>query len=242
MRPPVRSKKMALFAALPEARRHSWTELSENGPHRSDGKPQIPAGPTRTDGRTGRRRPASRLWPAAGPAQARCCAGAAGQEPRPLRSARAAPETPIWSLRVAGAQVQARRHRWTSPSPTSCRCLRSSIGGVWTAPPAAEPLTARAPLASGARETLQLPLRHAGTLLCDLGLLGDGQARPSRARALVVRESEPVAVDRDEVFLIEEWRLRAGRNRDRAGRRPRGYRAGFDGQWPAFPRYYSANQ
>ena len=27
--------------------------------------------------------------------------------------------------------------------------------------------------------------------------------------ALVVRESEPVAVDRDEVFLIEDWRLRA---------------------------------
>jgi FtsP/CotA-like multicopper oxidase with cupredoxin domain len=32
--------------------------------------------------------------------------------------------------------------------------------------------------------------------------------RPSRARALVVRETEAVAVDRDEVCLIEEWRLR----------------------------------
>ena len=52
-----------------------------------------------------------------------------------------------------------------------------------------------------------MPLRHAGTFLCDLGLLGDGQAPPSRAYALVVRESEPVAVDRDEVFLIEDWRV-----------------------------------
>ncbi len=53
-----------------------------------------------------------------------------------------------------------------------------------------------------------IPLRHAGTFLCDLRLLGDGQARPLPARALVVGESEPVAVDRDEVFLIEDWRLR----------------------------------
>jgi FtsP/CotA-like multicopper oxidase with cupredoxin domain len=74
--------------------------------------------------------------------------------------------------------------------------------------PAAEPLTARAPLAPGARETFLIPLRHAGTFLCDLRLLGDGQARPSAARALIVEENEPVAVDRDEVFLIEDWRLR----------------------------------
>ena len=53
-----------------------------------------------------------------------------------------------------------------------------------------------------------IPLRHAGTFLCDLRLLGDGQARPLPARALIVAESEPVAVDRDEVFLIEDWRLR----------------------------------
>ena len=53
-----------------------------------------------------------------------------------------------------------------------------------------------------------IPLRQAGTLLCDLPLLGDGQARPLRRGALIVAESEPVAVDRDEVFLIEDWRLR----------------------------------
>ena len=45
-------------------------------------------------------------------------------------------------------------------------------------------------------------------MLCDLRLLGDGQARPSAARALVVAESEAVTVDRDEVLLIEDWRLR----------------------------------
>lgn len=64
------------------------------------------------------------------------------------------------------------------------------------------------PLPAGLyKVTRQMPLRHAGTFLCDLGLLGDGQAPASRAYALVVRESEAVAVDRDEVFLIEDWRV-----------------------------------
>jgi FtsP/CotA-like multicopper oxidase with cupredoxin domain len=74
--------------------------------------------------------------------------------------------------------------------------------------PLAEPLAARPPLASGGTERLVIPLRQAGTLLCDLGLLGDGEARPSSARALIIAEDQPIAVDRDEVFMIEDWRLR----------------------------------
>jgi FtsP/CotA-like multicopper oxidase with cupredoxin domain len=72
----------------------------------------------------------------------------------------------------------------------------------------AEPLAARSAISTGSRENLVIPLRHAGTFLCDLRLLGDGQARPLPARALIVGESEPVAIDRDQVFLIEDWRLR----------------------------------
>ena len=83
-----------------------------------------------------------------------------------------------------------------------------------------------------AKETLQLPLRHAGTFLCDLRLLGDGQARPSRARALIVRESEPVAVDRDEVLLIEDWRLRPDGTAIAPGHRSQGRRAGLHDQRP----------
>lgn len=73
---------------------------------------------------------------------------------------------------------------------------------------AAEPLLVRPPLAAGASETFRLTFRHAGTFLCDPGLLGDGQAQPLRSKPLVVLESESVPVDRDEVLLIEEWRLR----------------------------------
>ena len=72
----------------------------------------------------------------------------------------------------------------------------------------AEPLAAQAPLAPGAKDTFAVLLRHAGTFMADIRLLGDGQSQPSRARALIVQETEHVTVDRDQVFLIEDWRLR----------------------------------
>jgi FtsP/CotA-like multicopper oxidase with cupredoxin domain len=73
----------------------------------------------------------------------------------------------------------------------------------------AEPLTGRPPTTPGGKDTFQIPLRHAGTYLCDAKLLVDGQAWPSRARPLLVAENERVVVDNDEICLIEDWRLRA---------------------------------
>jgi len=122
------------------------------------------------------------------------------------------PDTPIWSLQSPTPGPAFRFKRGDAleitlgnelPVPTLLNW--HGIDGV----PAAEPLVARSPLAPNGNETFMVPLRHAGTFWCDLRLLGDGQARPSRARALVVGESEPVTVDRDEVFLIEDWRLRS---------------------------------
>ena len=121
------------------------------------------------------------------------------------------PDTPIWSLPAASPDPGLRFRRGDEleitllnelPVPIVLNC--HGIDGV----PAAEPLAARSPLTAKARETLAIPLRHAGTFLCDLRLLGDGQARPLPARALIVGEDEAVAADRDEVFLIEDWRLR----------------------------------
>ncbi|HLX14723.1 MAG TPA: multicopper oxidase domain-containing protein [Bradyrhizobium sp.] len=82
-------------------------------------------------------------------------------------------------------------------------------------------MLARAPVAPGVSETFELPLRHAGTFLCDLALLGDGAARPSRAAPLIVSEREAVAVDRDEVFLIEDWRLGSDGNAVAPGTGPK---------------------
>jgi FtsP/CotA-like multicopper oxidase with cupredoxin domain len=120
------------------------------------------------------------------------------------------PDTAIWSLRVPTAEAGFRFRQGDElevslenelPVPTVLNW--GSIDGVSSA----EPLVARAPLAAGSKETHVIPLRHAGTLMCDLRLLGDGQAQPSSAGALVVEERAPITVDRDDVFLIEDWRL-----------------------------------
>jgi FtsP/CotA-like multicopper oxidase with cupredoxin domain len=117
----------------------------------------------------------------------------------------AGPETPVWSLgreplRFKRGEVLDIAFSNALPGPVALDCR--GLDGV----PAAEPLTSRTPLAPGATDTFQLPLRHAGTFLCDASLL-DGD-RPMRPRPLIVVGSSPVAVDRDEVLLIEEWRLR----------------------------------
>ncbi len=72
-----------------------------------------------------------------------------------------------------------------------------------------EPLTARPPLAPGAKDTFvaaAAPCRN--DVSATSGCSAMAEQRPSPARALVVEESEAVAVDRDEVLLIEDWRLR----------------------------------
>jgi FtsP/CotA-like multicopper oxidase with cupredoxin domain len=122
------------------------------------------------------------------------------------------PDTPAWSLLTPTPEIGMRfRHgdqldvMLGNDLPVPVVLHWHGIDGA----AGAEPLLARPPLASGAKDSFVMPLRHAGTFLCDLRLLGDGQARPLPARALVVGESEPVMVDRDEVVLVEDWRLRS---------------------------------
>jgi FtsP/CotA-like multicopper oxidase with cupredoxin domain len=121
------------------------------------------------------------------------------------------PDTPVWSLLTPTPETAMRFRRGDVLDVVLENELPVPVALDWRGidgASAAEPLAARSPLASGARDSFAMPLRHAGTFLCDLRLLGDGQARPSPACALVVGESEKIAVDRDEVVLIEDWRLR----------------------------------
>jgi FtsP/CotA-like multicopper oxidase with cupredoxin domain len=121
------------------------------------------------------------------------------------------PDTPVWSLVTSAPETVMRFRRGDQLEVTLGNDLPLPVVLNWhgiDGVPAAEPLTVRSPLASGAKDSFVLPLRHAGTFLCDLRLLGDGQARPLPARVLVVGESETIGVDRDEVILVEDWRLR----------------------------------
>ena len=121
------------------------------------------------------------------------------------------PDSPIWSLEAAAAKPGFRFKRGDQLEISLLNELPAPIALNWhglDGAPASGQFAMRPPLLPGARESLLIPLRHAGTLLCDVRLLGDAQARPSRALPLIVEESEQVAVDRDEVYLLEDWRLR----------------------------------
>jgi FtsP/CotA-like multicopper oxidase with cupredoxin domain len=121
------------------------------------------------------------------------------------------PDTPIWSLATPSPETGLRFKRGDQLEVTLGNELPVPAVLNWRGidgAPAAEPLLARASPAAGAKDTFQVSLRHAGTFLCNLALLGDGAARPSRGLHLVVGENGPVTVDRDDVLLIEDWRLR----------------------------------
>src|SRR5258706_4721023 len=206
---PVRSKKMA-FSQPPGPTCVNWTYPAKNDPHRPMADRIL---------RLDRRELLTGLGAAVLTPAMASIAGAQGRPSLTLQAKAGVialrpgrPDTPIWSLQGQTPDTGFRFKRGDEleitlqnelPAPTLLDC--HGIGGV----PAAEPLAARVPQAPGAKETLVVPLRYAGTFLCDLRLLGDGQARPSGARALVIQESDAVTVDRDELFLIEDWRLRS---------------------------------
>lgn len=126
---------------------------------------------------------------------------------RPLRPG--GPDSEFWALEPeAGGQLAFRRGdtvalTFQNDLPVPAILNWYGLDGV----PTAEPLLAGVPIAPGSRGTLTLPLLHAGTLLCDARLLGDDQARATNTLALKVGE-DGLTADRDEMFLIEDWRLR----------------------------------
>jgi FtsP/CotA-like multicopper oxidase with cupredoxin domain len=118
------------------------------------------------------------------------------------------PETPVWAFGgpyLTFGRSDKQEIAFANDLPVPVVLNWRGIGGA----KAAEPLLARAAVAPGTRETFEIPLLYAGTFMCDVRLLGDGTERPSRPLPLVVGESEPVAVDRDEIFLVEDWRVRS---------------------------------
>src|SRR5579871_1650747 len=117
-------------------------------------------------------------------------------------------ETPVWSLQPetlrvkSGGQLDIALHNG----------LDAAVVPNWRGidgAPLSEPLLAQKALAPGDKARLAVPLpRGGGTSFCDLRLLADGEMRPSRALPIVVEETGASTADRDEVFLVEDWRLR----------------------------------
>ena len=81
----------------------------------------------------------------------------------------------------------------------------------------AEPLVRRQAVAAGAEDTFVVPLRQAGTFLCDVRLLG-AAVRPL---ALIIEDSDGAPVDRDEVVPGRGLAAAGGWDDDCARKRPR---------------------
>jgi len=82
-----------------------------------------------------------------------------------------------------------------------------ALSGRGLATPA--PLLVQPPVGPGGRASVPAAAARAGTGLLDLRLLGDAAAAPIRPLPLIVEETSGVTSDRDEVFLVEDFRLKA---------------------------------
>lgn len=121
-------------------------------------------------------------------------------------------ETTVWSLKTDGSSGSLRFRQSESMGLVVNNGLPAPFVLNWhglDGAAAIEPLTARPLISPGGTDRYSLPFRQAGTFMCDSRLLGDGLAQPSPAQALIVEERTPTEVDRDEVMLIEDWRLDA---------------------------------
>lgn len=121
------------------------------------------------------------------------------------------PDSPIWvfDAGLPGPILRFKRNdelqvAFTNEVSAPAALSWAGIDGVQ----ATAPLAAQGAIPAGGHANLTVPLRHAGTFLVEPRLLGNGKDLPSPACALIVDETEKVAVDRDEVLLIEDWRVR----------------------------------
>jgi FtsP/CotA-like multicopper oxidase with cupredoxin domain len=73
---------------------------------------------------------------------------------------------------------------------------------------AAEPLLVQGPVATGQRATRSIPLRSAGTYFLETRFGNESAAQPLPCGAFAVQEASPPQVDRDDILLIEDWRLK----------------------------------
>lgn len=119
------------------------------------------------------------------------------------------PASPVWQLSAPSEVLRVRRGAPLELTLTNG--LPAPIALSWRGPAAAsaiEPLLVQPALAPGASARLALPTSQAGTGFCDIRLLADTSS-PNRLLPVIIDETDRVSVDRDEVFLIEDWRVGA---------------------------------
>lgn len=121
------------------------------------------------------------------------------------------PPALIWELAAVSHLGNVRLRRGDRCEVTFRNALPVPLAPTWyglNGAAVADPLRGRAPTAPDATETSIISIASAGTLVADFHLFEDRLKQPARPLPVVAEETSRIAVDRDEVLLIEEWRVR----------------------------------
>lgn len=134
------------------------------------------------------------------------------------------PATPIWELAAASHIGNVRFKRGDRCEVVFRNDLPVPVAPVWygldsIAVP--DPLAGRAPTAPGSTETSIISIPNAGTLLANFRLFEDRLNQPARPLPIIAAETSSVTSDRDEILLIEEWRVRPDGTALSPGRDPK---------------------
>jgi len=133
---------------------------------------------------------------------------------RRLALRRGAAPTEIWSIERAGADpASTLRVPVNTPVVVNAgNALSNAIALHWTgvSEKAVEPLLGRPLLAPHTSETFEIIYRYPGIFTCDMRLMAGASNPPSGLLPVIVEDpaEKAWAADLDEVFLVEDWRLR----------------------------------
>ncbi len=112
----------------------------------------------------------------------------------------------VWQLAGGSPVLRLARGAALDLSLVNGLSIPATLSGRGLALPA--PLLVQQPTAAGGRATVAAMASRTGTGLLDLRLLADGAAAPLRPLPVIVDEVSTVTFDRDEVFLVEDFRLK----------------------------------
>ncbi|MGJ4950356.1 multicopper oxidase domain-containing protein [Bradyrhizobium sp. HKCCYLS20291] len=145
-------------------------------------------------------------WPRLAPAAERTSVTLEAR-PESVALSSGRPPSPVWGLAGGSRVLRLARGAVLDLTLANGLSIPAALAGRGLA--LAAPLLVQPAAGPGGRFTITAAAARAGTGLLDLRLLGDGAAAPIRPLAIVVDESPAVTADRDEVFLIEDFRLKS---------------------------------
>ncbi|MGJ4997379.1 multicopper oxidase domain-containing protein [Bradyrhizobium sp. HKCCYLS3077] len=112
----------------------------------------------------------------------------------------------LWRLTAPAPLVRLARDAALDLGFSNGLSVAAALAGRGLALPA--PLLGQPAVGPGGRTSIAATAARAGTGLLDVRLLADHAALPIRPLPVIVDEAQPVTVDRDEIFLVEDFRLR----------------------------------